>query len=448
MLCRVILNLLKKQRYKKFWALQDITVHVKKGECFGIIGQNGSGKSTLLQILAGILAPTKGHIQVNGKVTAMLELGSGFNPDFTGRENVYINGAIMGFSKREMDTRLEPIMAFADIGDFFDQPVKLYSSGMYVRLAFAVQTSLKPDILLVDEILSVGDIFFQQKCHARIEELLFEKKTVVLVSHDMANIEKYCSEVLVLNQGRCIFLGAPNEAVDHYYHVKGLNQPASIPGASSVIPAGTPMVLSDIKNWPSDDAFLDLSKAKIIGDLSAVKCNAIALCNGQNQPCSRFKLGEVAYFYFEFEILKDMEVPVFGVRLTNSKNINIHSKSTIQHRVEVPQKTQEGTRLRICQSMTLSIAPDEYSFTIYMGIVPLTEYSRLKADPEKRTIPDALLLMSVKQAGHLMLINNPGDLSPAFYDYVDLQGHCMISVISDPSTSNLENTAQKANGCK
>jgi lipopolysaccharide transport system ATP-binding protein len=203
--------------FREFWALQDISFELNGGETIGIIGQNGSGKSTLLQILSGTLLPTTGEVHLNGRTAALLELGSGFNPEFTGRENVYLNGAILGFSRQDMDQRFDQIAAFADIGDFLDQPVKVYSSGMYVRLAFAVQTCIEPDILIIDEVLSVGDIFFQQKCFARLDELLAQDTAVIIVSHDMALIEKYSTRTLLLDHGQAHFLGHPNEAVQRFY---------------------------------------------------------------------------------------------------------------------------------------------------------------------------------------------------------------------------------------
>jgi len=182
----------RKQFYKEFWALRDVSFEVKKGECLGIIGRNGCGKSTLLQIIAGTLAPTTGSVSVNGKIAALLELGSGFNPEFTGRENVYMNGAIMGLSKAEMDQKFDEIAAFADIGEFIDQPVKIYSSGMYVRLAFAAAINVDPDILIIDEALSVGDELFQRKCFSRIEAIKSSGATILFVSHSGGTIVELC----------------------------------------------------------------------------------------------------------------------------------------------------------------------------------------------------------------------------------------------------------------
>ncbi|WP_339798965.1 ABC transporter ATP-binding protein [Paenibacillus sp. FSL R5-0744] len=202
------LSFTKKKYHKEFKALNEVSFQVKNGECLGIIGKNGSGKSTLLKMLTGVLTPTSGSMKVTGKISALLELGAGFNPDFTGIENIYLNGTIMGYSKEEMDRKLSDILEFADIGEFIHQPVKSYSSGMFVRLAFAVAINVEPDILIIDEALSVGDLRFQQKCYRKIDELK-QTKTVLFVTHDLAAINKYCDRVLWINEGVLLEDGDP-----------------------------------------------------------------------------------------------------------------------------------------------------------------------------------------------------------------------------------------------
>jgi len=218
-----LLHPFKKKYHRDFWALRDISFEVKRGEGIGIIGRNGSGKSTLLQLLCGVLTPSNGHVHVDGRISALLELGAGFNPNFTGRENVYMNGALNGFSRQEMDARLELITDFADIGDFIDQPVRVYSSGMYVRLAFACAVTIDPDILVVDEVLAVGDFNFRQKCSEKINELR-EKTTVVLVSHNMRDILMLCSSAIVLEKGQAVYAGPAQEAVDFYMDLMSENK--------------------------------------------------------------------------------------------------------------------------------------------------------------------------------------------------------------------------------
>ncbi|MBN2437575.1 MAG: ABC transporter ATP-binding protein [Deltaproteobacteria bacterium] len=205
----------RKQFYREFWALKDCSFEIRKGETVGIIGSNGSGKSTLLQIICGTLYPTEGELRVNGQIAALLELGAGFNPDFTGRENVFMNAAIMGMSRSEIESRYNDIAEFADIGDFIEQPVKMYSSGMYVRLAFAVAVNVSPDILVVDEALSVGDARFQQKCMAKIR-MFCRTGTVIFVSHDIGAVTELCSRAIWIESGRIRMDGAPKHVAEKY----------------------------------------------------------------------------------------------------------------------------------------------------------------------------------------------------------------------------------------
>lgn len=202
--------------HREFTALQDVSFEIKKGETVGIIGRNGSGKSTLLQLICGILKPSSGTAQVNGRISALLELGAGFNPEFTGRENVYFQGAVMGLTKEEMDERFVDISAFADIGEFIDQPVRTYSSGMYVRLAFAAAINVGPDILVVDEALSVGDAQFQAKCFGKFREFQEKGVTILFVTHSLDLVAAHCERVILLDRGRLVESGSPKVAIDAY----------------------------------------------------------------------------------------------------------------------------------------------------------------------------------------------------------------------------------------
>lgn len=204
------------RHYREFWALKDVSLSIAKGESVGIIGRNGSGKSTLLQLLCGTASASSGYLEIHGRVAALLELGSGFNPDFTGRENVYMNGAILGLSQGEIDSRFEEIAAFAGIGDFIEQPTKTYSSGMLVRLAFAVSVCVDPDVLVVDEALAVGDASFQFKCLNRLESLTARGTTLLLVSHDMSMVKRFCHRVIYLRDGEMRASGTPDEMAELY----------------------------------------------------------------------------------------------------------------------------------------------------------------------------------------------------------------------------------------
>lgn len=210
------LSLTKKSYHRDFYALDKISFTVEKGQTVGIIGTNGSGKSTILKIITGVLTPTEGSVKVEGKISALLELGAGFNMDYTGIENIYMNGTMMGYPKKEMDRKLADILDFAEIGDFVYQPVKTYSSGMFVRLAFALAINVEPEILIVDEALSVGDVFFQAKCYRRMEEIRRNGTTILMVTHDMGSIIKYCDKVVLLNKGQFIAEGSAGHMVDLY----------------------------------------------------------------------------------------------------------------------------------------------------------------------------------------------------------------------------------------
>ncbi len=354
------LHPLRRKYHRDFYALNDVSFEVRKGESIGIIGKNGSGKSTFLKILTGVLTPTSGEVTVNGKVSALLELGAGFNPELTGIENIYFSGTIMGYSKNEMHDKIDNILAFADIGDFIHQPVKTYSSGMFVRLAFASAISVEPEILIVDEALSVGDIFFQQKCHERMEKLIKNGTTIIVVSHDMPSVEKYSNRVLLLDRGKCMFIGHPNEAVHRYYallHDKPLTDavPAMRKETEQNKEASITQENKTIHDWPSSRALLDMSHAVVIGKNDAVKCTAIAVCDESGQPCTNFEIGKTAYFYYEFEALQTLDVPIGGVEIINNMNIVIHSKSSMHYLIDAPPLLRKGERIKFRQSIQLSL---------------------------------------------------------------------------------------------
>jgi lipopolysaccharide transport system ATP-binding protein len=226
---RRMLGLPEKLYARDFWAVRDVSFDVERGQTVGIIGRNGSGKSTLLQIICGTLTPTGGSVEVNGRVAALLELGSGFNPEFTGRENVYLNGSVYGLRRDSIDAKMKDILDFADIGDFIDQPVKTYSSGMFVRLAFSVVMHVDPEILIVDEALSVGDAFFQSKCAAAIRAMMKKGTTVLFVSHDTHAVKSLCNKAILMEEGRIVAYGDSADVVEKYYSSRvGAGSPSAL----------------------------------------------------------------------------------------------------------------------------------------------------------------------------------------------------------------------------
>src|SRR5436305_3560673 len=257
------------QFHKDFWALRDISFEIRPGETFCIVGENGSGKSTLLQMVAGILQPTTGTVTVNGRVSALLELGAGFNPEFSGRDNVYLNGSIMGLSTRQIDARYGEITGFAEIGDFINQPVKTYSSGMVVRLAFAVAINVDPEILLVDEALAVGDIYFRQRCMRKVHELRQRGVTILFVSHAVSDVKAIGDRAMWLDRGRMIAIGEPDKVVGKYLAAMTekdssylLRKSASEPRARRGEGVRAPEIVESIPNI--DHRFGD-GRAEVIG---------------------------------------------------------------------------------------------------------------------------------------------------------------------------------------
>lgn len=363
--------------YRDFNALQDVSLEIQRGESIGVIGRNGSGKSTLLQIIAGTLQATTGSVRVNGRIAALLELGSGFNPEFTGRENVYMNAAVLGLKRKEIEERFEAIAAFADIGDFLEDPVKTYSSGMFVRLAFAVATHVSADILLIDEALTVGDIFFQQKCYTRLTRLQESGVAIILVTHGLNDVEQFCSRAYLLHQGRVHAAGPAAEVVKRYYLV---NQPPGPAGPDPQPPgldvAATPTTTASSvppaieSAWPQAAAFLAIAELPQVSENSA-RCTGIALCNVRGEPCQAFEQGESADFYYEFELLKAIDVPVVGLVLFNQKQIIVHGKNSLECGSTIGAHFRVGQRLRFRQRLKLDIAVGLYTFEI--GLASLSQ---------------------------------------------------------------------------
>ena len=348
-----------------FWALKDVNFDVFPGEAFGIIGRNGSGKSTLLQIVAGVMKPTKGWVDTKGRMIALLELGSGFSPEFTGRENIFLSGAILGLSDREMKNRVDAIIDFASIGEYIDQPVKLYSTGMFVRLAFATAVSVDPDILLIDETLAVGDIFFRQKCYARLNELLAGGTSIILVSHAMNEVEQFCSRAILLKQGIVSFSGSAIEAVKKYYQSeKGFEEPGA--GAEAAAEETAPEGVTF--SWPSPHAFLDISRVDQVSEGSAT-CTGVAVTDLGGRPCQAFSQGETAVFFFEYRVLKDIPVPVGGVEIVNERGLIVHGKNGLMFDTWHPATARAGDVIRFRQEIRLDVAPGEYTFNLGLVII-------------------------------------------------------------------------------
>jgi lipopolysaccharide transport system ATP-binding protein len=324
--------------FREFWALQDISFEVKRGESVGIVGRNGSGKSTLLQIITGTLAPSSGSVNTKGRIAALLELGSGFNPDFTGVENVYLNGALLGFSSEQIDQRFDSIAAFADIGQHINQPVKTYSTGMLLRLAFAVQVQVEPEILIVDEALAVGDALFQKRCFQRIEKLVSEGTTLLFVSHDQESVRTLTNRALLLNRGRASAWGASSEVVLAYrkllhdeetayfsnltQDLAGRARQARETGIES---EGASSLQSEA---PSTVQGLGRSERLSFGD-GEVKVVRVETLDGLGQGCSMYYPGEKLRIRVTCESLVDVDRLNVSLRLRNKEGVKIYSWGTL-----------------------------------------------------------------------------------------------------------------------
>lgn len=337
-------SLSKKKKYKEKYALNNVSMKVFQGETVGIIGTNGSGKSTILKMITGVLNATKGSITVNGRISALLELGAGFNMEYNGIENIYLNGTMMGFSKKEIDEKMESILSFADIGDYVYQPCKTYSSGMFVRLAFAVAINIDPEILIVDEALSVGDVFFQAKCYQKFDEFKKLGKTILFVSHDLSSISKYCDRVILLNQGEKLGEGTPKEMIDAYKRVLvGQYKEEDFKEGETPSEAINPNLLE----------YGD--KAAVIEKYSITDENDVtttAVVKG-----SRFTI------HMDVNFHEDITAPIFAFSIKNIKGTEITGTNTMYEKAFL-EPVAQGERKQITFTQEMNLQGGEYLLSL------------------------------------------------------------------------------------
>lgn len=361
--------------HRDFWALRDVSFDVRRGETLGVIGRNGSGKSTLLQIICGTLTPTSGSVEVNGRVAALLELGSGFNPEFTGRENVYMSGAVLGLTRREIDARYDDIVAFADIGDFLAQPVKTYSSGMFVRLAFAVIAHADADILVIDEALSVGDVFFSQKC-MRFLRKFQETGTVIFVSHDAAAVVNLCDTALLLDHGNLVMQGAAKEVSEAYHatsaYALSVHAPQGSgrdsdtdPDSDDEDPRHALLSRSHLRN--DIEVFRFNPDAAGFGDGSA-RIRSARLVNAQGRPLSWVTGGEIVRLEVSGEAMRDLHSVIVGFFLKDRLGQHLIGDNTYLTYADSPVAVAEGEALEASFEFRMPILPvGQYSFDIALA---------------------------------------------------------------------------------
>jgi lipopolysaccharide transport system ATP-binding protein len=317
------LFLWKRTYFREFWALRGVSLEVARGESVGIVGRNGSGKSTLLQIIAGTLAPSEGQAFVAGRIAALLELGSGFNPEFTGRENVYLNAAVLGMTRRQVDERFDAIASFADIGEFIDQPVKTYSSGMLVRLAFAVQVQVEPDILIIDEALAVGDALFQKRCFQRLEELRDRGVTLLFVSHDQESVRTLTSRSLLLHEGRVRASGPSGEVILEYRRLLYEAERAWGKAQAGVLPRAAPPAEG---RKPTDRLEFGSLEAQV---------ESVSVLNAAGEATSVFHPGETLRIVVDAVINRRMNHVNIGLRIRNKQGVKVYSWGTLNQDISV-----------------------------------------------------------------------------------------------------------------
>ena len=354
------------KRHRDFWALRDVSFEIGRGETFCILGENGSGKSTLLQLVAGILQPTSGSVEVNGRISALLELGAGFNPEFTGRDNVYLNGAILGLATREVDSFYDSIVDFAEIGDFIHQPVKTYSSGMVVRLAFAVAIHVKPEILLVDEALSVGDIYFRQRCMRKVHELRSQGVTILFVSHAIGDVKAIGDRALWLDQGTVRDLGSTDQVVPRYLAAMAEKDSAYVEHhpvqATGALLDSAPEVVTRIPNVEHRHGD---GRAKIIG---------IAIVSEDGTPLAILEPSSRVVVRISARAEEDVASPNIGFMLRNHLGIDFAGTNVLRQGHQLPS-------LRRNQVVTVdfhldlpALYPGAFSFSPAIADGNLTNY--------------------------------------------------------------------------
>ena len=320
---RDALHLTRRRLYHEHLALDHVDLRIRRGETVGIIGTNGSGKSTILKIITGVLTPTEGEVTVDGRISALLELGAGFHMEYNGIDNIYLNGMMIGFSEEEIRARLDDILSFADIGDYVYQPVKTYSSGMFVRLAFALAINIDPEILIVDEALSVGDVFFQAKCYHKFEEFKEQGKTILFVSHDLSSISKYCDRAVLLHKGRKLGEGTPKKMIDLYKQVLVGQEPVQGTGEKSLLDDEE---IREAARRAVDGG--DTGEELQYGDGSA-RITSVALLDDRGRKTHAIIKGSECTITMEVEILRDIAKPIFAFTVKNALGIEITGTNTM-----------------------------------------------------------------------------------------------------------------------
>lgn len=363
----------RRRYHAEFWALREVSLQVARGECVGLIGRNGSGKSTLLQVITGTAAPTVGQVKVNGRVAALLELGSGFNPEFTGLENVYLNASLLGMEREEVEAKLDDILAFADIGEFVNQPVRTYSSGMVVRLAFAVQAQIDPEILIVDEALAVGDARFQAKCFARLKALREAGTSILLVTHSTEQVVTHCDRAVLLEGGRKLADAAPRPVVNQYLDLLYGRTPVAAPVATAG-DAELPRQAMPVQVETCDADFARREEPRFAtrplynpyehrwGDQRAELLDFMLFVGEQAYP-QAIRSGQTLTCYARYRFREPIVGPIFGITLKTKEGVTVYGTNTELARLDqtLASEPREGV-VRV--TLPLNCAPGDYFLSL------------------------------------------------------------------------------------
>ena len=428
--------------HKDFVALRDISFDVRPGGFLGIIGPNGAGKSTLLKIITGVLEPTSGTYKTSGKILSLLELSGGMDGDLSGRENVLRSAQLLGISDDYIKGQIAQIAEFAELGEFFERPLSVYSSGMRIRLAFSMFAFLECDVLILDEVLAVGDIFFRQKCYSRLEELIQQNTAIVLVTHSTGTVHRYCDDVIVLNKGEIFYHGPADQAVQKYFQIKedsGIRL-----SVKDTYVEEDYLSVSDFRNltgqsiikWPPEEVFLNSPLPKSHSRKSVVLTH-LAVCDEQGQPRQTFKQGEKACFYFEYQARESMGIPVAGLNLVTVQNLLIHSKNSLQHNAQVPLKIQSGDRIRFRQVVRLDVAPGKYIFNLNLSTLHPDDYVQLDTFSHREFREKLVSVIGIKPAGVIEVLPKSGNKSRDIHGGLcNLAGELQVEAFSADSANS------------
>jgi ABC-type polysaccharide/polyol phosphate transport system ATPase subunit len=368
----------KRNYFAEYWALKNVSLHIRRGDSCGIVGMNGGGKSTLLQIIAGTLFPTSGSVVVKGRVSALLELGSGFNPSFTGRENVFFGGALLGLNRHQIVERMDEIQSFADIGDHFDQPLATYSSGMQMRLAFSVSTLFSPDILIIDEALAVGDSYFQQKCFRRLERFKDDGGTLIFVSHDASAVKFLCNTALLLDHGNQMGFGSPSLILDQYEGILAKkSDPNCIDGSRSFDAESVP-------HWSKSTSIVTNNDATLLD---------FKLLNSDLIQISQIESENFLTVRYVVRLNKSFERPAFGLIIRDRLGKSIFETSTYGMGLK-DRAMDKGSVVNVTFNLEFNLAAGDYSFSIGVankgiGRSEFEEYSLLMHDVEQIAVSES-----------------------------------------------------------